>query len=77
MRLLDDWPANSPDMNPIEHVWSWMKTYVNKEAPTDKQSLTKAIEAAWDEIPQNTIQAYIGHLNTVCQQIVAAKGDHI
>ena len=54
-----------------------MRTYVNKEAPTDKQSLVKAIEAAWDEIPQSVIQSYIGHLNNICQQIIAAKGDHI
>jgi transposase len=75
--VLEDWPSNSPDLNPIEHVWSWMTTYVNKEAPTDKRTLEKAILAAWDEIPQSVIQGYIGHLNNVCQQIIAAKGDHI
>ncbi len=77
VRLLADWPANSPDLNPIEHVWSWMTTYVDKEAPTDKRTLEKAILSAWDEIPQSVIQRYIGHLNNVCQQIIAAKGDHI
>ena len=77
VNMLEDWPTYSSDLNPMEHVWSWMRTYVNKEAPTDKKSLIKAIEAAWDEIPQSTIQAYIGHLNNVCQQIIAAKGDHV
>lgn len=77
VNLLEDWPADSPDINPIEHVWSWMKTYVSKEGPTDKASLIKAIEAAWDEIPQSVIQSYIGRLNNVCQQIIAAGGDHI
>ncbi len=77
VHLVEDWPANSPDLNPIEHVWSWMTTYVNKEAPTDKRSLIKAIEAAWDSIPQSVIRSYIGHFNNVCRQIIEAGGDHI
>jgi transposase len=20
-----DWPGNSPDLNPVENAWSWMK----------------------------------------------------
>ncbi len=74
--VLEDWPSNSPDLNLIEHVWSWMTTYVQKEAPIDKRSLEKAIIAAWDEIPQSVIRSYIGHLNDVCRQIIEAKGDH-
>jgi transposase len=77
VKYFDDWPANSPDLNPIEHVWSWMTTFVKKEAPTDKKSLEKAILSAWEEIPQTIIHSYIGHLNNVCQQVIAAKGDHI
>lgn len=33
VRVLDPWPAYSPDFNPIEHVWSWMSQYVAKERP--------------------------------------------
>lgn len=27
IRLLD-WPPYSPDLNPIEHIWDWMKEYI-------------------------------------------------
>ena len=62
VRLLDPYPAHSPDFNPIEHVWSWMTHYVNNEHPTDRRSLIDAIERAWNAIPQSVIQGYIDHL---------------
>jgi transposase len=44
VRLLDPYPAHSPDFNPIEHVWSWMTQNINKEHPTDRRSLIDAIQ---------------------------------
>ena len=77
VRVLEDWPSYSPDLNPIEHVWSWMVSFVNRQAPTSKRELEAAVLLAWDRLPQSVIQGYVGHVNTVCQQVIAAGGDHI
>jgi hypothetical protein len=64
-------------MNPIEHVWSWMTMYVKSQAPTNKASLQRAVELAWQDLPQNVIRGYIDNLVRVSQQVIAAKGDHV
>ena len=41
------WPGNSPDLNPIENVWSWMKRQL-KEAPcTNLEQLKREILELW------------------------------
>ena len=77
IKTLDDYPPYSPELNPIEHVWSWMHAFVCAQAPTNRASLEKAVRLAWQEIPIDVIRGYITHLRTVCQQIIQAEGDHI
>lgn len=51
LRVLRPWPANSPDLNPIENAFAWLKAYVERMAPTDERTLRQAIEAAWNALP--------------------------
>jgi transposase len=74
VRLLDPYPAHSPDFNPIEHVWSWMTHYVNNEHPTHRRSLIDAIERAWNAIPQSVIQGYIDNLPARLAAVERAGG---
>jgi transposase len=74
IRLLQDYPPNSPDLNPIEHVWSWIANYVNGHRPTDRRSLIALIQKGWTEIPQSKIQAYIDNLPTRLQAVEKAGG---
>lgn len=45
-----DWPGNSPDLNPIENCWSYMKSKLkNSEAITSLPMLEQAIKKMWVE----------------------------
>lgn len=77
VKVLEDWPPYSPELNIIEHVWSWMTAYINKERPKNRRELKRYIRAAWNEIPQNVIQAYINNLPAVMKRIIDAEGDNI
>jgi hypothetical protein len=54
-----------------------MSKFVNGQAPANHAQLKRAIRMAWQQLSLDTIRAYIRNLPIVCQQIVAAGGDHI
>ena len=54
------WPAYSPDMSLIEHVWDALDRHVRQRVPvpTNIQQLHTVIEEEeWDNIPQVTINS--------------------
>ncbi|KAI4885477.1 hypothetical protein NFI96_007017 [Prochilodus magdalenae] len=55
------WPPNSPDLNPIEHLWDHLDRRVRSMDPPPRtlQQLWDALQSAWLQIPVTTYQALI------------------
>uniref|UniRef100_A0A9J7ZZD1 Tc1-like transposase DDE domain-containing protein n=1 Tax=Cyprinus carpio carpio TaxID=630221 RepID=A0A9J7ZZD1_CYPCA len=45
-----NWPANSPDLNPIENLWDFVKRKLRDARPNTLDELKAAIEASWASI---------------------------
>lgn len=71
-----EWPALSPDMNPIEHIWDYLKRKVHDRpvAPNSLAELRSALIEEWELIPQTLIQHLIEGMYRRLQAVVAARG---
>ena len=73
-----DWPARSPDLNPIEHIWDIMSRSIHQRhvAPQTVQELADALVQVWEEIPQETIRHLIRSMPRRCREVIQARGGH-
>ena len=59
VRVIDKWPANSPDLNPIEMIWAIIKLAVKARKPKNLDEIEKYINEAWDSIEIETINKLV------------------
>ena len=73
-----DWPARSPDLNPIEHVWDMLGKAVRarENQPQTLVQLGQALQEEWDRIPQQRIRNLIGSMRRRCRAIIEMRGGH-
>jgi len=75
MQVLD-WPAQSPDINPIENLWAIVKQSIRqqKKQPTNLAQLKRRVKAAWKAIPKETITNLVDSMPRRIQAVIAAEG---
>jgi hypothetical protein len=71
-----NWPPSSPDLNPIERVWRYMKEELKKlpYVVTTKAELMKEIQRIWDEINVRKFRHYTERLTCVIEDVIKVKG---
>lgn len=81
------WPAQSPDLNPIENLWQELKDRFYKKWRQLRQSPSASsasyekycdmIQECWRELSGDYIRSLIESMPKRCAEVIAAKGGHI
>ncbi len=68
------WPANSPDLNPIENLWGIVKRKMRDTRPNNADDLKAVIKATWASIPPQQCHKLIPSMPRRIEAVIKAKG---
>jgi hypothetical protein len=69
------WPANSPDLNPIENLWKILKDHIqNKSIPKNKEGLVESLQRAWKWVSIDMLDVLISTMPHRMNAVISAKG---
>ena len=74
IRVLPEWPSQSPDISIIENLWNILKVNVKKRNAQTIEQLWSFCEEEWNAIPNDVISRLFESLPHRILSIISAKG---
>ena len=72
-----DWPSQSPDLNPIENVFAWLKQKLGRKRFRTLEELKSEIIDLWESITPDMLKPYYKSMKHRCELVVEANGNSI
>lgn len=68
------WVAQSPDLNPIEHLWDHLGKVVDEMRPTSLTDLKEKLSDAWESIPPEVTQKLVDSMPARVREVIRSRG---
>ena len=70
------WPSQSPDLNPIEHLWDILERRLRQSfsPPSNRCELIDLLVEGWCRIPPAEFQTLVDSMPRCMQGVLAARG---
>ena len=71
-----EWPSQSPDLNPIENLWSTLKANLKKRKriPRTLDEVWAYVLEEWGLLKKDLLQGLADSMQERCEQVIAAHG---
>ncbi len=69
-----DWPANSPELNPIENLWGIVKRKMRDTRPNNADDPKATVKETWASIPPQQCHKLITSMPRRIEAVIKAKG---
>lgn len=75
VQVVINWPPLSPDLSPIENVWSMLDRRVAKMHPSTLEELKTCVWKAWSELSQSkTVKSLMGSMRKRMEAVIQENG---
>ena len=68
------WPAQSPDLNPIENLWSILDHGIKTRAPKNEEELFQILQNQWKNISGELLQSLVESMPRRCKAVIKSHG---
>ena len=72
-----EWPSQSPDINPIENLFAWIKHNIERKCPRTKTDLKKTIIELWESIDPEFLKPFWSSMRRRCDMVIGNHGKKI
>uniref|UniRef100_A0AAZ3SRV7 Tc1-like transposase DDE domain-containing protein n=1 Tax=Oncorhynchus tshawytscha TaxID=74940 RepID=A0AAZ3SRV7_ONCTS len=69
-----EWPSQSPDLNPIKHLWRDLKIAVQQCSPSNLTELERICREEWEKLTKYRCAELVTSYPRRLEAVIAAKG---
>lgn len=74
VKVLENWPPQSPDINIIENLWEQLKAKVSKRSPNNVDDLWECVSDEWERLSADYIEKLFHSIPYRIRAVVKSNG---